>query len=127
MVESNIELDNLFLALADATRRSILQRVAEAELSIGAIAEYYHLTYAAIAKHIKVLEKAALVRKQRRGKEQLVIVVPSALKIAREHLHAYEALWQDRFGQLDALLAHDETRASPTSHKKRQHHDKPKR
>ena len=127
MVESNVALDYLFLALADNTRRSILQRVAEAEMSIGAIAEFYHLTFAAISKHIKVLEKAHLIRKERRGMEQIVIVVPAALQVAREHLQHYEAMWQDRFEQLDTLLAApDSTLSTPTT-RKGQHHDKPRR
>ncbi|MES2604754.1 MAG: metalloregulator ArsR/SmtB family transcription factor [Pseudomonadota bacterium] len=128
MVEStlNPNLDYLFLALADSTRRSILQQVAQAELSIGAIAEYYHLTFAAISKHIKVLEKAQLIRKERRGKEQIVIVVPAALQIAQEHLARYEQMWNSRFDQLDALLAETSEPIS-TKEKQRKPHAKPKR
>lgn len=104
MVESNPELDMLFAALADSTRRSILGRVAEAELSIGEIARHYGLTFAAISKHIKVLEKARLVRKQRRGKEQVVILVPDSLDVAREHIARYAAMWEQRFDKLETLL-----------------------
>ena len=128
MVESitSPNLDYLFLALADSTRRSILQQVAQAELSIGAIAEYYHLTFAAISKHIKVLERAQLIRKERRGKEQIVIVVPAALQIAQQHLARYEQMWGSRFEQLDALLA--EASDIPINHSKhRKTHGKPKR
>lgn len=104
MVECNPELDALFFALADSTRRNILSRVAETELTIGEIAAHYGLTFAAISKHIMVLEKANLVRKQRSGKQQLVIIVPDSLKIAQEHIARYARLWEQRFDQLEALL-----------------------
>ena len=104
MVESSYQLDLLFTALSDSTRRSILLRVAKVEMSISEIAEHYKLTFAAISKHIKVLEKAGLVVKQKRGKEQVVIIVPAKLDIAREHIDRYATLWTDRFDQLEILL-----------------------
>lgn len=107
MVESTPQLDFLFTALADSTRRSILARVAEAELSIGEIAEHYQLTFAAVSKHIKVLERANLITKRRRGREQMVIIVPPTLAVAREHIARYEAMWNERFDQLDELLKED--------------------
>jgi DNA-binding transcriptional ArsR family regulator len=108
MVESKLNLDNIFLALADSTRRSILERVAKAEMSIGEIAQHYALTFAAISKHIKVLEKANLITKTRRGKEQVVIVVPRSLKVARTQIARYEKMWEERFARLDELLDNDE-------------------
>ena len=104
MVESNAQLDLLFAALADSTRRSILARVAEAEMSIGEIARHYGLTFAAISKHIKVLEKAKLVSKRRRGKEQMVIIVPDSLNVAQHHIGRYAELWGQRFDKLEAIL-----------------------
>lgn len=104
MVECNPQLDALFFALADSTRRSILSRVAEAELTIGEIAAHYGLTFAAISKHIKVLEKANLVYKRRNGKQQLVIIVPDSLDVAQEHIARYAKLWEQRFDQLETLL-----------------------
>jgi DNA-binding transcriptional ArsR family regulator len=104
MVESNA-IDNIFMALSDQTRRSILVQVAQAEMSIGEIAEHYRLTFAAVSKHIKVLERAHLITKRRRGKEQVVIIVPKTLNIAREQIEAYAKIWDDRFNRLDMLLA----------------------
>lgn len=104
MVESSQQLDTLFLALADSTRRSILSRVAEVELSIGQIAEHYRLTFAAISKHIKVLENAHLVTKRRRGKEQIVIIVPQTFAVAQEALERYATLWHHRYDTLEQLL-----------------------
>lgn len=93
------------MALSDQTRRSILTQVAQAEMSIGEIAEHYRLTFAAVSKHIKVLERANLITKRRRGKEQVVIIVPKTLNIAREQIEAYARIWDDRFNRLDMLLA----------------------
>jgi DNA-binding transcriptional ArsR family regulator len=104
MVESSYQLDLLFTALSDSTRRSILARVAEVEMSISEIAEHYELTFAAISKHIKVLEKANLITKRRRGKEQVVIIVPATVSIAHEHIERYEQMWGDRFDRLEILL-----------------------
>lgn len=104
MVESNYDLDFMFAALADSTRRSILELVAKTSLSIGEIAEHYKLTFGAISKHILFLEKANLVSKYRRGKEQVVVVVPETLSIARLHIEKYEAMLQARFDRLETLL-----------------------
>lgn len=107
MVESNVQLDQLFTALSSTTRRSILTQVAKAELSIGEIVVHYNLTFAAISKHIKVLEAANLISKRRRGKEHVVVIVPSSLYIARDHLERYAEIWGDRFDKLDVLLRED--------------------
>lgn len=104
MVESNLHIDLLFTALSDSTRRSILLRVAKVEMSIGEIAEHYKLTFAAISKHILVLEKAGLVAKRRRGKEQIVTIVPATLNIAKEHIERYAKLWAQRYDKLESLL-----------------------
>ncbi len=108
MVESNRSLDLLFGALADTTRRDILARVAESAMSIGQIARNYRLTFAAISKHIMVLEKAGLVAKHRRGKESLVTIVPGALGVARKHIDRYAQIWSDRCKKLDELLKEGE-------------------
>jgi DNA-binding transcriptional ArsR family regulator len=107
MVEYTLSLDNIFSSLSDPTRRDILRRVASQEMSIGEIARYYDLTFAAVSKHLKVLERAKLIIKQRRGKEQMVNVVPQALKEADDYLEAYRKLWEDRFDRLDALLSNN--------------------
>lgn len=92
------------MALADTTRRDILTRVAQAEMSISEIARHYKLTFAAVSKHIKVLERANLITKKRRGKEQVVIIVPSTLDVAREQIERYANMWNDRFNNLEQLL-----------------------
>ncbi|MDB4978372.1 MAG: ArsR family transcriptional regulator [Candidatus Peribacteria bacterium] len=106
MVELSLglSLDNIFASLADPTRRDILRQVAIKELSVSDIAKAYNLTFAAISKHLKVLERAKLITKRKEGREQIVQLAPSTMKDATEYLRTYEKLWNDRFDALDAYL-----------------------
>lgn len=104
MVEYINELDAVFGSLSDPTRRDVLKRVAEREMSIGEIAENYELTFAAVAKHIDVLVRARLVSKRRRGKEQIVTIVPQTLAAADDYLADYRDLWEARLDSLDTYL-----------------------
>jgi DNA-binding transcriptional ArsR family regulator len=105
MVECISELDLVFQSLADPTRRDILKRVAQRELSVSEVAApYVHLTYAAVSKHLKVLEGANLIHKRRQGKERVVILSPLALRDASRYLEHYKKQWRDRFDRLDDYL-----------------------
>jgi DNA-binding transcriptional ArsR family regulator len=104
MVEQNTYLDGLFGSLADPIRRDILRRLIDAKYSVSQIAENYDISFAAVAKHLTVLEKAKLVIKQRRGKEQVVSIAPDAIRDASYYLKQYEALWNKRFDELDKVL-----------------------
>jgi DNA-binding transcriptional ArsR family regulator len=104
MVEYTLSLDSIFSSLADPTRRDILRRVSKSELTISEIAKSYDLTFAAVSKHLKVLEKAQLIMKRRRGKEQMVQASPQALKEADDYLKNYRQLWVERYDALDKLL-----------------------
>ncbi len=104
MVEQAFQLDTIFGSLADPTRRDILRRVANKELSISEIAKPYDLTFSAVSKHLKVLENAHLVMKRRRGKEHLVRVVPQTIDEADKYLRQYQKMWEDRFDKLEILL-----------------------
>lgn len=103
MVEQTT-LNDIFKSLADPTRRDILVRVYERQQTISELAEKYDQSFAGIAKHIHVLEKARLVVKQKSGKEQIVTIRGDSLKVANEYLHTYASLWSDRFDRLEALL-----------------------
>ncbi len=107
MVEYTLSLDSIFSSLADPTRRDILQRVSLQALTVSDVAKVYDMTLAAISKHLKVLERAQLIRKERRGKQQFVIASPIAVQNAAEYLRGYEALWSERFDRLDQLLKED--------------------
>jgi DNA-binding transcriptional ArsR family regulator len=97
-------MDLVFQSLADPTRRDILERLSKVSMSIGQIARDYDLTFAAVSKHVKVMEKAKLVKKQRRGKEQIVSAAPKTLHEASDYLKRYEAMWNERFDALDEYL-----------------------
>jgi DNA-binding transcriptional ArsR family regulator len=107
MVKQDAYLDGLFGSLADPIRRDILRRLMNAHYTISQIAEDYEISFVAVAKHLNVLERAKLVVKQRRGKEQVVSIAPDALKNASEYLAQYEALWNHRFNALDKVLKED--------------------
>lgn len=103
---SDAELDRLFRALADATRRDIVSRVLGGEpASVSELAERYDMSFAAVQKHVAVLEEAGLVSKEPRGRERMVRGNPDQLARARELLLKLEQLWISRFSQLDAILA----------------------
>ena len=73
-------------------------------MSIGEIATHYQLTFAAIAKHLDVLQRAKLISKSRRGKEQIVSISPSTLATASKYLETYKQLWENRLDSLDTYL-----------------------
>lgn len=108
MVEYALDLDSVFGSLADPTRRDILRRVAGRELSVSEIAADYKLTFAAVSKHLKILERAKLIVKRRVGKQQFVQASPAALKDVSEYLRQYEKLWNARFDALDDYLKRKE-------------------
>jgi DNA-binding transcriptional ArsR family regulator len=98
-------VDDLFHALADATRRDILRRSAVGELSVSRLADAYPMSFAAVQKHVAVLERAGLVTKERRGREQLVHTEPDAVAQARQALDQLEAAWRGRVDRMTDLLA----------------------
>lgn len=103
---SEEELDRLFRALADRTRRDIVTRLMAGEpASVSALAERYEMSWAAVQKHVAVLEAAGLVTKHVQGRERLVRGNPERLAHARDLLQRIERLWVARFSQLDAILA----------------------
>ncbi len=97
-------LDAVFRALGDPTRRDMLTRLRKRGMSIGHIAEYYELTFAAVAKHVDVLARAGLVVKARQGKEQVATLDPKAFAAANAYLEQYQKLWQNRLDSLDNFL-----------------------
>ncbi len=96
--------DDLFHALADATRRDILRRSAAGAASVTRLAEAYPMSFAAVQKHVAVLERAGLVTKERRGREQLVRTNPEAVDRARLALEELELAWRGRVDRMASLL-----------------------
>jgi DNA-binding transcriptional ArsR family regulator len=98
------EIDELFHALADPTRRDILRRAATADLSVSQLAGGYPMSFAAVQKHVAVMERAGLVRKERRGREQLVRPDVDAVRRVRRALDELEATWRGRVERMSELL-----------------------
>ena len=102
---SDEQIDRVFHALAAATRRDILRRAIEGEYSVSALAGEYDMSFAAVQKHVAVLEAAGLIIKRAEGRERLVRADPAMIARARALLARYEELWRRRIDRLDALLA----------------------
>ncbi|WP_396655993.1 ArsR/SmtB family transcription factor [Microbacterium sp.] len=102
------ETDRVFQALAAATRRDILRRTIEREQSVSALAREYDMSFAAVQKHVAVLEAAHLIVKRAEGRERLVRADPAMIARARALLARYEDLWRARIDRLDALLSQTE-------------------
>jgi DNA-binding transcriptional ArsR family regulator len=100
------QLDRVFAALADGTRRDIVTRVLQEEASVSTLARNYAMSFAAVQKHVSVLEKAGLVSKQRRGREQIVRGDVGSVRAAARLLGQYEDLWRARIGRLEHVLTH---------------------
>jgi len=98
------EVDRLFHALADGTRRDILHRCAGARPSVSRLADVYPMSFAAVQKHVAVLEQAGLVTKERRGREQLVRTDADAVGRARRVLDELETAWRGRVDRMADLL-----------------------
>jgi DNA-binding transcriptional ArsR family regulator len=105
---TDAEVDRLFHALADPTRRDIVRRVLVAEHSVSELARDYPMSVTAVQKHVAVLEEAGLVTKRRHGREQRVTGQPAALRRAQQLLDAYEQLWRDRIDRMTDVLAEDD-------------------
>lgn len=107
---SGADADRIFHALADSTRRDILARVISEEQSVSALARRYPMSLAAVQKHVAVLERAALINKVRRGREQVVHIELSAVRKAARLLEGYEQLWRHRARRMEQILAEDRER-----------------
>ena len=97
-------LNQLFRALADGTRRDILARSLTETPSVSALAARYEMSFAAVQKHVAVLERAGLILKRASGREQLVSTNRARLRRAGELLDQFEAIWRQRLSQLDDVL-----------------------
>ena len=105
---TDAEIDRVFHALADTTRRDIVARVMAGEAaSISALAARYDMSFAAVQKHVVVLERAGLVTKRRRGREQLVEASPETLAEARRVLDDLGEVWRGRVERMSELLESD--------------------
>lgn len=102
------DIDRIFRALADRTRRDIVRRTLTEEASLTALAHDYDMTFAAVQKHVRVLEAADLVERIPKGRERIIRGNPATIRRAQELLAQFEHLWRARINRLDALFAEDD-------------------
>ncbi len=108
MIESSEDrADALFHALSDRTRRDILRRVLAGEHSVTALAASYEMSFAAVQKHVAVLERAGLLNKRRAGREQLASGDVEAVRSVASMLDELESVWRGRVARIDALLTEE--------------------
>jgi DNA-binding transcriptional ArsR family regulator len=105
-----LDFDHVFAALADATRRDIVRRAIQAEEGVVELSSHYDMSFAAVQKHIAVLERAGLVAKERNGRRKVVRTRPEGVRIAQRLLNEYEELWRGRIDRMSAVL--EETKES---------------
>lgn len=111
------QLDFIFHALGDATRRRMLRELASGERTVSQLAEPFPMSLAAASKHIKALENAGLIRREVRGRTHLCRLDPGPLATAYKWLSFYERFWSARLDELEQLLRKEDTRKSPTRKK----------
>jgi DNA-binding transcriptional ArsR family regulator len=113
MVEqSTPQLDSVFHALGDPTRRRMLRALAEGEKSVGQLAAPFAMSLAAASKHVKALEQARLIRREVRGRTHVCRLDPAPLASAHEWLSFYERFWTGRLDLLERLLRDEDARKS---------------
>jgi DNA-binding transcriptional ArsR family regulator len=105
-------LDSVFHALSDRTRRAMLRSLTAGEHSIGELAAPHRMSFAAASKHVKVLEKAGLVRRRVAGRAHVCRIEPALLETAAQWLRFYERFWKERLGLLDDLLRSEDQAAA---------------
>jgi len=99
-----LDTDRVFSALADATRRDIVRRAIAGEEGVAELAGHYPMSFAAVQKHVAVLERAGLVTKERNGRRKIVRTNVEALRVARSLLDRYEELWRGRIDRMTNLI-----------------------
>ncbi|UCU95849.1 ArsR/SmtB family transcription factor [Hydrogenophaga taeniospiralis] len=114
MVELNTpQLDAVFHALGDSTRRQMLRELAQADRTVGELAAPFAISLAAASKHVKALENAGLIRREVRGRTHVCRLNPGPLASANEWLRYYEAFWTVRLDVLEELLQQERPPVSP--------------
>jgi DNA-binding transcriptional ArsR family regulator len=108
------ELNSIFHALGDATRRRMLHELASGARTVGQLAEPFAMSLAAASKHIRALENAGLIRREVRGRTHLCRLDPGPLATAHQWLSYYDHFWTGRLDVLERLLRNEDARRSPT-------------
>ncbi len=113
------QLNSIFHALGDATRRQMLRELSDGERTVSQLAEPFAISLAAASKHIKALENAGLIRREVRGRTHFCRLDPGPLASAYEWLGFYERFWTERLDVLDRLLREDDARNAAAEHERK--------
>jgi DNA-binding transcriptional ArsR family regulator len=103
-----LDYDRMFGALADATRRDIVRRAIGGEEGVAELAEHYPMSFAAVQKHVAILERAGMITKERIGRRKVVRTKLEGLRLARSLLDQYEELWRGRVARMTALVTQNQ-------------------
>ena len=103
-MQTGIDADRIFSALADTTRRDIVRRAIAGEEGVAELAGHYAMSFAAVQKHVAILERAGLVSKQRIGRRKVVRTSVERIRVAQDLLDRYQELWRGRFDRMKALI-----------------------
>jgi DNA-binding transcriptional ArsR family regulator len=104
MPKSSVALDRVFHALADPTRRAVVERLGRGSARMGDLAQPFQMALPSFSQHLQVLEHAGLITSRKSGRTRIVALAPDALRIVDDWLGAQRTLWETRLDQLDALL-----------------------
>ncbi|MGK2956139.1 MAG: ArsR/SmtB family transcription factor [Solirubrobacterales bacterium] len=107
MVEETQEVDRIFHALSNGTRRTMLRRLSRSACTVGELAEPVEMSFAAASKHVQVLERAGMVNRRVKGRQHICSLLPKPLKQASEWLEFYEEFWDESLDRLKAVLEAD--------------------
>ncbi len=108
MVIQNSQLDLIFGALSDTTRRGMLAQLSQGETNITTLAAPYDMSQPAISKHLRVLEKAGLIERTRRGRDHIIRMNPEPAEAASNWISYYTQFWKEQFDAVDAYLKRNE-------------------
>jgi DNA-binding transcriptional ArsR family regulator len=103
-MHATTDIDRVFGALADATRRDIVRRAIAGEEGVAELAGHYPMSFAAVQKHVAILERAGLVSKRRIGRRKVVRTSVERIRVAQDLLDRYQNLWRGRFDRMAALI-----------------------
>jgi DNA-binding transcriptional ArsR family regulator len=103
-VQIALDHDRIFGALGDATRRDIVRRAIDGNEGVAELAAHYPMSFAAVQKHVAILERAGLVSKHRIGRRKVVRTNLEGLRVARRLLDRYEELWRERVERMNQLI-----------------------
>jgi DNA-binding transcriptional ArsR family regulator len=103
-MQTGIDADRIFSALADTTRRDIVRRAIAGEEGVAELAGHYPMSFAAVQKHVAILERAGLISKQRIGRRKVVRTSVERIRVAQDLLDRYQELWRGRFDRMEALI-----------------------